>query len=149
MASDSIYEGYRLWFSRNEKHLFHALIPIDPNAPKKDIGHLYQLSGHVSFDVELRITERFNLDNSRSLKAKAKVFWMPQSFRERFELIVSQTELPFDPRALADTDPGLAPLDGRKWINDVVRKTNFQVLNAAPLLETLNSRVGSRELASQ
>ena len=62
---------------------------------------------------------------------------MPQSFRERFDMIVRETEPPFHPDALTQSNPGSPPYTEREWVMDIMRKTNFQVLNLGfPALAT-------------
>jgi hypothetical protein len=127
MASDPIYEGYRLCFARDEDHLFYALTLIDPITPK--VGHLYRLEGTISLGLELRVIEQFKHEKRRSLATKEKVFRMPQSFRKRFDIIVRQTKRPSHPDALTQCDAGLPPYTESDWIQDIVRKTNFELLN--------------------
>jgi hypothetical protein len=127
MASDPIYDGYRLCFSRDDKHLYYALTLIDPTTPY--VGHLYQLKGPISLGQELQIVEQSKHNKKKSLRTKEWVFRMPQSFRKRFDMIVRQTKLPFHPDALTQSNPDLCPYTDREWVMKIVRKTNFQLLN--------------------
>jgi hypothetical protein len=130
MASDSIYKVHRSFFSRDDKHLCYALMLIDPNAPREGVGRLYRLRQGIGFGMELEVKREYNFHNSRSYKADGKVFSMPQSFRERFERIVSQTERPVQLSGLTDTNPGTPPRDERRWIKDIVDETRLQLIKA-------------------
>jgi hypothetical protein len=138
MASDPIYDGYRLCFSRDEKHLFYALALVDPARP--EVGHLYRLWGPISLGLELQITEELKYDEIKNLVAKDKVFRTPQSFRQRFDMIVRQTKPPSHPNALTQSNPDPPSYTESHWIKDIVNTTNFQIWNPGfPSLDGLDS----------
>ena len=130
MASNKIYEAYTLYFSQHEKHLFYALFLIDPTTPEEGIGHLYRLHWSSGHGTKLQVIEIFNAVDCNYCIYTEKVFWMPQSFRKRFERIVNQTELPSDYLTLGQTNQGTTPRDTREWVGDIVRETNLQLSNA-------------------
>jgi hypothetical protein len=145
MASDPIYDGYRLCFSRSQKYLFYALILIDPTT--SEVGHLYRLRGAISLSFELQMIEEFQYDKNPSLAAKEKVFRMPQSFRQRFDMIVRQTNPPSHPNALTQSDPDPPSYTESHWIKDIVNRTNFQLWNPRfPPPDGLDSLSDSEEM---
>ena len=56
MAPNKIYDGYRVYFSRDEKHLFYALLLKDPDVEKKDTGLLYRVRQRQNQGLRLQIT---------------------------------------------------------------------------------------------
>jgi hypothetical protein len=130
MASDAIYEVHRFCFSRDDKHLSYALMLIDPTAPREGVGRLYRLRQGIGLAMDLEIKREYNFHNSRSYKADGKVSSTPQSFRDKFERIVSQTERPVQPSGPANTKPGPPPRDERRWVKDTVDETHLQLVKA-------------------
>jgi hypothetical protein len=106
---------------------------IDPTK-RKGIGRLYHLEGPISLGTRLHIVEEFDYERSTSHRVDRKMFSMPKSFCETFELIVRQPECPFHPSALTQTDPGPPACDDRKWVEEILRKTRIQLSNAGLLL---------------
>ncbi len=130
MASDQVYDVHLLYFTRDYKYFSHALMLIDPTKFKKGIGILYRLKGPMSLGMDLEIIERYDLNQSGCFKAEGKKFTMPQSCRERFELIVRQTERPVHPLALIFTDPGPPPRDDKNWVDDILHDARIQLFDA-------------------
>lgn len=102
MASDKIYDGYRVYFSQDEKYLCYALFLGGPGEGRGGAGLLYCVRQR-SQGVRLDITPVSNLNNSKALKAEAKVFWMPQSFLENS--MQSSTRLSFPLQNLLSNKP--------------------------------------------
>lgn len=68
MASDSIDEVHRSFFSRDDKHLCHALMLIDPTAPREGVGRLYRLRQGIGFGMELEVKREYNSITAEATK---------------------------------------------------------------------------------
>jgi hypothetical protein len=125
-----------------------ALILVDPKGPLHSVGRLYQLQGFIGHEMELLILDQYDLSDNKSYISSTKLFSMPQSFLERFGLLVNQTKCPPRPSPLTPNNLASAECgeDTRRWVADILHGARTQLYEAGLLLDVLDdcSWIGGR-----
>jgi hypothetical protein len=113
---------------------------VDPKDASDSVGGLYRLQRLIGQEMKISISDQYDAEKSNSYIASVRLFSMPTSFLERFDLLVNETKSPPQPPSLAPINPATAHDDDdtRRWVADIVHRARTQLYNAGLLLDVLD-----------